>query len=139
MFWKDCCSLNRPPGDACRSFRDAGFCLAIDDFGTGYSSLAYLQRLPAQIVKIDQTFIRDLTIAEGPDFELAETMISLAHKLGYRVVAEGVETAEAAAILKELGCEEAQGFWFARPMEADRFATWLSERRKSARPVLCAA
>jgi len=66
-------------------------------------------------------------------------MISLAHKLGYRVVAKGVETAEAAAILKELGCEEAQGFWFARPMEADRFATWLSERRKSARPVLCAA
>ena len=87
-----------------RSFRDAGVCLAIDDFGTGYSSLAYLQRLPAQIVKIDQTFIRDLTIAEGPDFVLAETMISLAHKLGYRVVAEGVETAEAAAILKELGC-----------------------------------
>lgn len=122
-----------------QSFRDAGVCLAIDDFGTGHSSLAYLQRLPAQVVKIDQTFIRDLTIAEGPDFVLVETMISLAHKLGYRVVAEGVETVEAAAILKELGCEEAQGFWFARPMEAGRFATWLSERRKSARPVPCAA
>ncbi|RZL28356.1 MAG: GGDEF and EAL domain-containing protein [Sphingomonas sp.] len=122
-----------------QSFSDAGVCLAIDDFGTGHSSLAYLQRLPAQIVKIDQTFMRDLTRATGSDFVLVETMISLAHKLGYRVVAEGVETAEAAAILKELDCEEAQGFWFARPMEADRFVTWLSERRESAPSLPCAA
>lgn len=114
-----------------RRFRDAGVCLAIDDFGTGHSSLAYLQRLPAQIVKIDQTFIRDLSRATGSDFALVETMIGLAHRLGYRVVAEGVETAKAAVILEELGCEEAQGFWFARPMEADQFVMWLSDRREA--------
>ncbi len=114
-----------------RRFRDADVCLAIDDFGTGHSSLAYLQRLPAQIVKIDQTFIRDLSRATGSDFALVETMIGLAHRLGYRVVAEGVENAEAAVILEELGCEEAQGFWFARPMEADQFVMWLSDRREA--------
>ena len=121
-----------------KRLQDAGICLAIDDFGTGHSSLAYLQRLPAQIVKIDQTFIRDLTGATGADFVLVETMIGLAHRLGYRVVAEGIETAEAAGILEELGCEEAQGFWFARPMEADQFIIWFSER-KSARPMPYAA
>ncbi len=117
----------------------AGVCLAIDDFGTGHSSLAYLQRLPAQIVKIDQTFMRDLTEPTGSDFVLVETMIGLAHKLGYRVVAEGIETAEAAAILKALGCEEAQGFWFARPMEADQFVSWLARLRTDMPPLPRAA
>ncbi len=120
------------PDQALAILRDlaaAGICLAIDDFGTGHSSLAYLQRLPARIVKIDQTFMRNLTHTAGPDFVLVETMIGLAHKLGYRVVAEGIETPEAAAILTRLGCEEAQGFWFARPMEAEQFATWLSDRQ----------
>jgi len=117
-----------------RELAEAGICLAIDDFGTGHSSLAYLQRLPARIVKIDQAFMRNLTEAAGPDFVLVETMIGLAHKLGYRVVAEGIETGEAAAILTQLGCEEAQGFWFARPMEATQFATWLAERETEAEP-----
>jgi EAL domain-containing protein (putative c-di-GMP-specific phosphodiesterase class I) len=117
-----------------RELAEAGICLAIDDFGTGHSSLAYLQRLPARIVKIDQAFMRNLTEAAGPDFVLVETMIGLAHKLGYRVVAEGIETGEAAAILTQLGCEEAQGFWFARPMEAARFAIWLAERETAAEP-----
>lgn len=117
-----------------RELAEAGICLAIDDFGTGHSSLAYLQRLPARIVKIDQAFMRNLTEAAGPDFVLVETMIGLAHKLGYRVVAEGIETAEAAAILTQLGCEEAQGFWFARPMEAAPFAIWLAERETAAEP-----
>ncbi len=112
-----------------RELEEAGICLAIDDFGTGHSSLAYLQRLPARIVKIDQIFMQDLTETSGPDFVLVETMIGLAHKLGYRVVAEGVETPEAADILMQLGCEEAQGFWFARPMEADQFAAWLLDRQ----------
>lgn len=109
----------------------AGVCLAIDDFGTGQSSLAYLQRMPAQIVKIDQTFMRDLIQPTGPDFVLVETMIGLAHKLGFRVVAEGIETNAAATILKNLGCEEAKGYWFAQPMEADQFVTWLSALRSS--------
>jgi len=78
--------------------------------------------------------MRNLTEAAGPDFVLVETMIGLAHKLGYRVVAEGIETGEAAAILTQLGCEEAQGFWFARPMEAAPFAIWLAERETAAGP-----
>jgi EAL domain-containing protein (putative c-di-GMP-specific phosphodiesterase class I) len=117
-----------------RELAEAGICLAIDDFGTGHSSLAYLQRLPARIVKIDQAFMRNLTEPAGPDFVLVETMIGLAHKLGYRVVAEGIETKEAAAILTQLGCEEAQGFWFARPMEAAPFAIWLAARETAAEP-----
>ncbi|MEG3174089.1 EAL domain-containing protein [Sphingomonas sp. ZB1N12] len=108
---------------------EAGICLAIDDFGTGHSSLAYLQRLPAQVVKIDQSFVRNLAKATGPDLVLIEAMIDLAHRLGYRVVAEGVESKEVAAVLARLGCEEAQGFWFARPMEAEQFAKWLLARR----------
>ena len=111
-----------------RELAAAGICLAIDDFGTGHSSLAYLQRLPARVLKIDQAFVRNLTRAEGPDFVLVETMIGLAKKLGYRVVAEGIETPEAAAVLDQLGCDEAQGFWFARPMEAVSFAAWLADR-----------
>lgn len=112
-----------------RELDAAGIRLAIDDFGTGHSSLAYLQQLPARVLKIDQAFIRNLTEPSGPDFVLVETMIGLAHRLGYLVVAEGIETAEAAAILTELRCEEAQGFWFARPMEAGQFAEWLEERQ----------
>ncbi|WP_375393168.1 EAL domain-containing protein [uncultured Sphingomonas sp.] len=103
----------------------AGVGLAIDDFGTGQSSLAYLQRLPAQVVKVDQAFVRNLNRAEGADFVLVETMIGLAHRLGFRVVAEGVETSEAATILARIGCEGAQGFLFGRPMEADRIGPWL--------------
>ncbi|MHB8287262.1 MAG: sensor domain-containing phosphodiesterase [Caulobacteraceae bacterium] len=109
-----------------RQLTGSGICLAIDDFGTGHSSLAYLQRLPAQVVKIDQTFVRNLTEAMGSDFVLVETMIGLAHKMGYRCVAEGVETCEAAAVLAQVGCEEAQGFLFARPMDVGRFAEWMS-------------
>ena len=109
-----------------RELAATGTCVAIDDFGTGQSSLAYLQRLPAQVVKIDQAFVRDLIQDDGPDFVLVETMISLAQKLGFRVVAEGVETPEAAAILAAAGCEEAQGFLFARPMEAMQLERWLA-------------
>ncbi|MBJ6123354.1 putative bifunctional diguanylate cyclase/phosphodiesterase [Sphingomonas mollis] len=112
-----------------RDMAAAGICVAIDDFGTGHSSLAYLQRLPAHVVKIDQTFVRNLTEVTGPDFVLLETMIGLAQKLGYRCVAEGVETSEAAAILAQIGCEEAQGFLFAKPIEVDRFARWISKHR----------
>ncbi|MEA1085930.1 EAL domain-containing protein [Sphingomonas sp. CD22] len=112
-----------------RELAAAGICLAIDDFGTGHSSLAYLQRLPARVLKIDQAFIRNLTGAQGPDFVLVETMIGLAKKLGYHVVAEGIETEAAATVLARLGCDEAQGFWFARPMETADFATWLADHR----------
>jgi EAL domain-containing protein (putative c-di-GMP-specific phosphodiesterase class I) len=117
-----------------RELSAAGICLAIDDFGTGHSSLAYLQRLPVHVVKIDQAFVRDLVRAEGSDFVLVEAMIGLAHKMGFRVVAEGIETAEAAAVLRQIGCEEAQGFLFARPMEADEFARWMADGQTPGTP-----
>lgn len=114
---------------ALRALATSGTVLAIDDFGTGQSSLAYLQRLPAKVMKIDQAFVRELANTDGGDFVLVEMMIALAHKLNYRVVAEGVETAAAAAILAQAGCEEAQGYYFAKPMEAADFALLLEERR----------
>ena len=122
--------MNRPGQalDMLEELAATGVCVAIADFGTGQSSLAYLQRLPARVVKIDQNFVRDLAAAVGPDFMLVETMIGLGHRLGYRVVAEGVETPEAATILAAAGCEEAQGFLFARPMEAVQLGHWLAER-----------
>ena len=112
-----------------RALTEAGLCLAIDDFGTGHSSLAYLQRLPARVLKIDQAFVRNLTSAAGPDFLLVETMIGLARKMGYRCVAEGVETREAADVLTAIGCEEAQGYFFARPMDAEPFTRWVGNPR----------
>ena len=101
----------------------AGVHLAIDDFGTGYSSLAYLQRLPAEVVKIDQSFVRGL---DGDERKraLVSAMIKLSHDLGHRVVAEGVETPEVAQVLKDAGCDEAQGYWYARPLEPQPFAAW---------------
>ena len=110
---------------------DAGIQLAIDDFGTGYSSLSYLQRLPAKVVKIDQSFVRDLANDEREQ-ALVRSMISLSHDLDYRVVAEGIETVEAAELLKQMGCDEGQGYFFARPMELASFEQWL-DRQEDAR------
>jgi EAL domain-containing protein (putative c-di-GMP-specific phosphodiesterase class I) len=110
---------------------ETGVRLAIDDFGTGHSSLAYLQRLPAHVMKIDQTFVRDLH-ETGPQFALLEMMVGLAHRLGFRVVAEGVETREVAAILTKVGCEEGQGFLFSRPIDAADFSRWFAEQERGA-------
>lgn len=110
---------------------DAGVCIAIDDFGTGYSSLSYLQRLPADVIKIDQSFVRGLSAVgadEGRLRTLVTAMIGLSHELGYRVVAEGIETQDAADVLRRLHCDEVQGYWFARPMPPAVFATWFAQR-----------
>lgn len=115
-----------------RELAGAGIALAIDDFGTGHSSLAYLQRVPAQVVKIDQAFVRALSDAEGDGHLLVETMVGLLHKLGRRIVAEGVETQSAASILAKMGCEEAQGFWFARPLHPDSFVEWIAGQQAQA-------
>jgi EAL domain-containing protein (putative c-di-GMP-specific phosphodiesterase class I)/GGDEF domain-containing protein len=109
-------------------FAAAGISIAIDDFGAGHSSLAYLQKLPVQVVKIDQSFVRNLTSVENNEHILVSTMITLSHRLGYQVVAEGIETAEAAAELTKFGCEEGQGYHFARPMEAGLVADWVAAR-----------
>jgi diguanylate cyclase len=101
----------------------AGVSLAIDDFGTGHSSLAYLRTLPAQQLKIDRSFIGDLGLS-GDAMAVVDAVIRLAHALGLRVVAEGVESERQCEILGALGCDEYQGFLFARPMDAERLALW---------------
>jgi EAL domain-containing protein (putative c-di-GMP-specific phosphodiesterase class I) len=100
-----------------------GVRLAIDDFGTGYSSLSYLQSMPADVVKIDQSFMRGVE-ADPRKQALVTTMIRLSQDLGHRVVAEGVETEWAAQFLREAACDEAQGYLYARPMESEDFTRW---------------
>lgn len=102
----------------------AGVHLAIDDFGTGYSSLSYLQQLPVHVVKIDQSFMRDLAV-DGRKRSLVSTMIQLSHNLGYRVVAEGVESRQVLDIVAEAACDEVQGYFFGRPMTRGDFVTWI--------------
>jgi len=96
---------------------------ALDDFGTGYSSLTYLRRLPAQELKIDQSFVRDMLI-NPEDRTIVEGVISLAKAFGRSVVAEGVETTEHGTVLLQLGCEQAQGYGVARPMPEATFLQW---------------
>jgi EAL domain-containing protein (putative c-di-GMP-specific phosphodiesterase class I)/GGDEF domain-containing protein len=101
----------------------AGVRLAIDDFGTGYSSMSYLENMPADVVKIDQAFVRDVE-TDARKCALAEGMVALLRGLGFRVVAEGVETEAARAIMARAGCAEAQGYLFARPLESEALAAW---------------
>ena len=100
-----------------------GFKLSIDDFGIGYSSLAYLKRLPVDELKIDQSFVRNMA-TDRDDAMIVRSTIDLAHNLGIRVVAEGVETAEAWNMLRDLRCDQAQGYHMGRPMPVGEFSAW---------------
>jgi EAL domain-containing protein (putative c-di-GMP-specific phosphodiesterase class I) len=107
-----------------------GVHLSIDDFGTGYSSLAYLRRLPAKEVKIDRSFVMDLE-RSGDARAVVDAVVKLAHALGKRVVAEGVETVKQRRILTEMGCDELQGYLFAAPMTAGDLLQWALDARNN--------
>ena len=105
---------------------EAGIHLSIDDFGTGYSSLAYLRKLPAAELKIDRSFVMDLETSADAR-AIVDAVLKLAHAIGLKVVAEGVETERQRDILLELGCDELQGYLFARPMSARALLLWAME------------
>ena len=109
-----------------RAIRAMGVSIAIDDFGTGYSSLSYLSKLPVDTLKIDRSFVVDMTT--GPEgLALISTIIALSHSLKLTVVAEGVETEEQANLLRSLRCDEMQGYLFSKPVPADIFeSTFLA-------------
>jgi EAL domain-containing protein (putative c-di-GMP-specific phosphodiesterase class I) len=108
-----------------RRLKEMGVQLAIDDFGTGYSSLSYLQRFPLDMVKIDQSFIRDIVTHARPA-SIVRAIIAMPHSLDLEVLAEGVEEEAQRKVLLEQRCDHAQGYLFGRPMPEKEFATWLS-------------
>jgi diguanylate cyclase (GGDEF)-like protein/PAS domain S-box-containing protein len=114
--------LNRDPivDDKLLRFCDAGMQVAIDDFGTGYSSLSYLRKFDIDYVKIDQSFVNNLA-AHSDDLALCEAIVVMAHKLGVKVIAEGVETAEQHKLLTAAGCDYGQGYLFSPPVSAEAF------------------
>jgi EAL domain-containing protein (putative c-di-GMP-specific phosphodiesterase class I) len=105
---------------------ELGVGLAIDDFGTGYSSLSYLKHFPVDTVKIDKSFVSDVTVNPN-DAAITSAIIAMGHALDLRVVGEGVETPEQAEVLRIQGCDLIQGFWVSRPIPADAFGAYLRE------------
>ena len=112
--------------DSMNQLRAQGFGFSIDDFGTGYSSLAYLQRLPVDEIKIDRSFVGELSADRG-NAAIVRATIELAGSLGLNVVAEGVEDEATWQSLQRLGCTMAQGYFLSRPMPAAEVEGWLSE------------
>jgi len=98
--------------------------ISIDDFGTGYSSLSYLKRFPIDVLKIDQSFVRDIP-GDADNAAIASTIITMAHSLGLKVVAEGVETKEQLNFMREHGCDAMQGYFLSKPLPADQFESFL--------------
>jgi EAL domain-containing protein (putative c-di-GMP-specific phosphodiesterase class I) len=116
--------------DVLQRIRNLGIDLSIDDFGTGFSGMSYLKNLPVQEVKIDQSFIGQIANS-AKDREIADSIIQLAHRLGMEVVAEGVETPEAARIVSELGCDRLQGWLYSKALALPDFMAWYQARRST--------
>ncbi|RZA19347.1 MAG: EAL domain-containing protein, partial [Proteobacteria bacterium] len=119
------------------AIRELGVDVAIDDFGTGYSNFSYLHEIPANVVKLDKSMITGME--HSPRHQLiVQTVLELARKLGYRTVAEGVETFKCMQMIRALGCDEAQGYFFARPMPEQEFLGWSGASRFPLRKLLVA-
>jgi EAL domain-containing protein (putative c-di-GMP-specific phosphodiesterase class I) len=125
--------LNPEVKDTLIAFGAAGVQVALDDFGTGYSSLAYLKKFNIDYLKIDQAFIRNLAVGSS-DMALCEAIVVMAHKLGLKVIAEGVETNEQHDLLRTAGSDYLQGYLFARPMPAEEFDAFLEAMRPGGQP-----
>jgi diguanylate cyclase (GGDEF)-like protein/PAS domain S-box-containing protein len=108
-------------------FREAGIKIALDDFGTGYSAMSYLKKFNIDYLKIDRSFVRDLE-ADRNDRAIAEAIVVMAHKLGIKTIAEGVETVQQKKILAEVGCDYVQGYYFARPMPVEEFLSFAKHK-----------
>lgn len=115
-----------------KQLREMGVVVSVDDFGTGYSSLSYLKRFPIDTVKIDRSFIGDVT-TDPNDAAIVSTIISMAHSMNLRVIAEGVEAEEQLQFLRDQGCDEFQGFYFARPLNVSDFDSMLGADRERAK------
>jgi EAL domain-containing protein (putative c-di-GMP-specific phosphodiesterase class I) len=115
-------------GEVLAAVRRLGVAVSLDDFGTGNSSLSHVKRLPIDELKIDRSFVTDLT-GDPTDQAIVASVVRLAHSLGMTVTAEGVESEEALAVLRAEGCNLAQGYLFSRPLPEEQFTTWLAGRR----------
>jgi diguanylate cyclase (GGDEF)-like protein/PAS domain S-box-containing protein len=115
--------------EAIADLSSLGITLTMDDFGTGYSSLSYLRSYPFDTIKVERTFVKEIVV-EKADRELVSAMVAMAHGLGLRVVAEGVETEEQLVCLRQIGCDFAQGYLFGRPMSAEKLASMLGPSRE---------
>lgn len=109
-----------------------GVRIALDDFGTGYSSLSHLRHLPVDVIKIDQSFVRDI-MDDANDFTIVEGVIGLSHAFQHQVIAEGVESVEHGLMLMTIGCDMAQGYIIAQPMPTDEFIHWMENYQPEAR------
>jgi EAL domain-containing protein (putative c-di-GMP-specific phosphodiesterase class I) len=112
--------------DRLQELRDAGIQVSLDDFGTGYSSLSYLNKFAIDFLKIDQSFVRNLTPGSS-NLALCEAIIVMAHKLGMKVIAEGIEAEQQRELLSAAGCDYGQGYLFSKPVPALQFATLLKK------------